>query len=406
MKTNLKLAWRNIWRNRRRTLITVASIFFGVLLSTFMTSMQEGTYSKMIDNVVSFYSGYIQIHQNDYWDNKTIEYTFQPNDSLIQVLQENQEITSYVPRLESFTLMSYENSTKGAALIGIDPTKENQMTNLSRWVEKGQYLKQGDDGILLPVNLAKNLGVNLNDTLVLISQGYHGASAAALFPVKGILKFPSPAMNNLGGYIDIKAAQEFFSVPEKLTSLVLMIDDYSKVNQIKHQLQTELKDRYEIMTWDEMDPVTKNMIEADRSGAYLTKGILYALVGFGIFGTVIMMIAERRKEMGIMIAIGMQKSRLSKILFYETTLIGLIGVIFGFAISLPFIIYLVYHPIPLTGEAAKAYEQFGLEAVMYFSAKWFIFARQVLVIFILTMVVYLYPLFKTYRLKLTEALHS
>jgi ABC-type lipoprotein release transport system permease subunit len=406
MKTNLKIAWRNIWRNRRRTFITVASIFFGVLLSTFMTSMQEGTYSKMIDNVVSFYSGYIQIHQNDYWDNKTIEYTFQPNDSLIEVLSENQHLTSYVPRLESFTLMSYGNSTKGAALIGIDPTKEDQMTNLSHWIEKGQYLKQGDDGILLPLNLAKNLGVDVNDTVVLISQGYHGASAAALFPVKGILKFPSPAMNNLGGYIDIKAAQEFFSVPEKLTSLVLMIDDYSKVDQIKHQLQTELKDRYEIMTWDEMDPVTKNMIEADRSGAYLTKGILYALVGFGIFGTVIMMIAERRKEMGIMIAIGMQKSRLSKILFYETTLIGLVGVIFGFAISLPFIIYLVYHPIPLTGEAAKAYEQFGLEAVMYFSAKWFIFARQVLIIFILTMVVYLYPLFKTYRLKLTKALHS
>ena len=81
-------------------------------------------------------------------------------------------------------------------------------------------------------------------------------------------------------------------------------------------------DKYEIMTWDEMDPLTKNMIDADRSGAYITKGILYALVGFGIFGTVIMMMAERRKEMGIMVAIGMQKSKLSKILFYETTLIG------------------------------------------------------------------------------------
>lgn len=406
MSTNLKIAWRNLWRNKRRTLITAASIFFGVLLSTFMTSMQEGTYSRMIDNVVGFYSGYIQIHHLEYWDNKSIDYSFAPTDSLTEVLDENPAVTSYVPRLESFSLMSYENNTKGAAVIGIDPEKEDQMTNISNWIEKGSYLKSGDKGILLAVNLAKTLGVDVNDTLVLISQGYHGVSAAALFPVRGILKFPSPAMNNLGGYIDIKEAQDFFSVPGKLTSLVIMIDDYAKVNQTKHQLVNELGGQYEIMAWDEMDPVTKNMIDADRSGAYISKGILYALVGFGIFGTVIMMMAERRKEMGIMIAIGMQKSRLSKILFYETILIGLVGVLAGFVISFPLILYLRYHPIPLSGEAAKAYEQFGFEAAMHFSAQWFVFARQVLVIFIITMVVYLYPLVKTYKLKLTKAIHS
>ena len=406
MKTNLKLAWRNIWRNRRRTIITVASIFFGVLLSTFMTSMQEGTYSKMIDNVVGFYSGYIQIHHPEYWDNKTIDYTFTPDDSLYQVLKDSPSVTSYVPRLESFTLMSFGNNTKGAALIGVDPEKEDKMTNLSHWIEKGTFLKPGDDGILLAVNLARNLNVDVNDTLVLISQGYHGISAAALFPVRGILKFPAPAMNNLGGYIDIKAAQDFFSVPDKYTSLVLMVNDYAKVNSIKNHLVSQLGNKYEIMTWDEMDPLTKNMIDADRSGAYITKGILYALVGFGIFGTIIMMIAERRKEMGIMVAIGMQKGRLSKILFYETSLIGFAGVLAGFVISFPLILYLVYNPIPLTGETAKAYEQFGFEAAMYFSAKWFIFARQLLIIFIITMTVYIYPLIKTYNLKLTKALRS
>ena len=406
MTTNLKLAWRNLWRNRRRTIITVTSIFFGVLLSTFMTSMQEGTYSKMIDNVVGFYSGYIQVHHPEYWDNKTIDYTFTPDDSLTQALNSNPEITSYVSRLESFTLMSFGNNTKGAALIGIDPNKETKMTNLEHWIEKGTYLKPGDDGILLAVNLAKNLGVDVNDTIVLISQGYHGASAASLFPVRGILKFPAPAMNNLGGYIDIHAAQDFFSAPEKYTSLVLMVNSYSSVNQTKHRLSSQFGDKYEIMTWDEMDPLTKNMIDADRSGGYITKAILYTLIGFGIFGTVIMMMAERRKEMGIMVAIGMQKKKLSMILFYETFLIGLVGIFVGFVISFPLIQYLVYHPVPLTGEAAKAYEEFGFEAAMYFSAQWFIFARQVLIIFFISVIVYLYPLVKTYKLKLTKALRS
>ena len=406
MYTNIKLAWRNIWRNKRRTIITLASIFFGVLLSTFMTSMQEGTYSKMINNVVSFYSGYIQIHHTEYWENKTIDYTFAPSDSLREVLTKNPSITSFVPRLESFTLMSYKTRTKGAALIGIDPEKENKMTNLSNWIIKGCYLKQGDNGILLAVNLAKNLGVDVNDTLVLISQGYHGVSAAALFPVRGILKFPAPTMNGLGGYIDISAAQNFFSVPGKYSSMVILIDDYSHVNRTKRRLIAQLGNKYEIMTWSEMDPLTKNMIDADRSGAFITKGILYFLVGFGIFSTVIMMLAERRKEMGIMIAIGMQKSRLSKILFYETTLLGLVGVLAGFVVSLPLILYLVYHPIPITGDAAKAYEQFGFEPAMFFSAQWFVFTRQLLIIFIITLVVFLYPLVKTYNMKLIKALHS
>ncbi len=402
----LKIAWRNLWRNKRRTLITVASIFFGVLLSTFMTSMQEGTYSKMIDNVVGFYSGYIQIQNPGYWDNKTIDYTFTPGDTLNRILSGDPDITSFVARLESFSLMSFGNNTKGAALIGIDPEKENKMTRLSGWIAEGSYLKPGDDGIILAINLAKNLNISVNDTLVLISQGYHGASAAGLFPVRGILKFPAPAMNNLGGYIDIDAARDFFSVPGKNTSLVLMVSDYSRVNQINNNLARAIGDRYKLMTWDEMDPLTKNMIDADRSGAYIAKGILYTLIGFGIFGTVIMMIAERRKEMGVMIAVGMQKGRLALVLFCETILMGLTGVLAGFVASLPLIWYLVGHPVPLTGETARAYEQLGFEAAMYFSAHWVIFARQLLIVFMLSLIVSIYPLTKTYRIKLTKALHT
>ena len=101
MKSNLNLAWRNLWRNKRRTLITVASIFFGVLFSTIMSSMQEGSYSSMIDNVVKFYSGYIQVHEEDYWEKKTINNTLSPTDSLNNAIYSVEEITFVTPRLES-----------------------------------------------------------------------------------------------------------------------------------------------------------------------------------------------------------------------------------------------------------------------------------------------------------------
>jgi ABC-type lipoprotein release transport system permease subunit len=371
-----------------------------------MTSMQEGIYSKMIDNVVSFYTGYIQVHHPEYWDDKTIENTFVPPGDVEFILERDKNISGIVPRLESFTLLSYGENTKGAALIGIDPERENKMTGLKKWIKEGEYLKNGDDGILLAVNLAENIGVKIGDTLVLISQGYHGMSAAGLFPVRGILKFPSPQLNNLGGYVDIKAAQNFFSSPDRLTSLVMMVNDYTEVSQTRQRLQEAIGDELKLKTWEEIDPWTKNMIDADRAQAVITKGILYLIVGFGIFGTIIMMIAERRKEMGIMVALGMQRYKLSKILFYETLMIGFLGVIVGFIGSIPLINYFVHNPIPITGQTAEAYEQFGFEPVMYFSNELIVYLRQVLIIFIISVLIYIYPLVKILRLKVTKALHA
>nr|WP_321450721.1 FtsX-like permease family protein [uncultured Carboxylicivirga sp.] len=404
--SELKLAWRNIWRNKRRTLITVASIFFGVILSTLMTSMQDGTYSKMIDNVVSFYSGYIQIHHPDYWETKSIDDLFVPTDSLLEKVAKTKDVELIIPRMESFALMSYGNNTKGGMLIGVDPEKENKLTRLAHWVSKGKYLDQHDDGILMAVNLAKALNVQLGDTLALISQGHHGYSAAGLFPVVGILEFPFPAMNNFGTYITLDKAREFFSAPGMVTSLVLTVDDYDDVYPVKHHLEANLGDNYSVMTWDEMDPVTKQMIEGDKGQGIIMKGILYILIGFGVFSTVIMMIAERRKELGVMIAVGMNKLKLAKVLVYETILIGIVGVIAGFAVSVPLVWALVKSPIPLSGEVAEVYEQFGMEPAIYFGNDPMVFEGQILIVFAITLLVSIYPLSKILRLQVSKALRS
>nr|WP_319399758.1 FtsX-like permease family protein [uncultured Carboxylicivirga sp.] len=404
--SELKLAWRNIWRNKRRTLITVASIFFGVILSTLMTSMQDGTYSKMIDNVVSFYSGYIQIHHPDYWETKSIDDLFVPTDSLLEKVAKTKDVELIIPRMESFALMSYGNNTKGGMLIGIDPEKENELTRLAHWVSKGKYLNQHDDGILMAVNLAKALNVQLGDTLALISQGHHGYSAAGLFPVVGILEFPFPTMNNFGTYITLDKAREFFSAPGMVTSLVLTVDDYDDVYPVKHHLEANIGDNYSVMTWDEMDPVTKQMIEGDKGQGLIMKGILYILIGFGVFSTVIMMIAERRKELGVMIAVGMNKLKLAKVLVYETILIGIVGVAAGFAVSVPLVWALVKSPIPLSGEVAEVYEQFGMEPAIYFGNDPMVFEGQILIVFAITLLVSIYPLSKILRLQVSKALRS
>lgn len=402
----LKITWRNLWRNKKRTLITMAAVFLAVFLSTFMSSMQEGTYSQMIDNVVKFYSGYIQIHDSSYWESKSINDLYEPNNNIENAIITTQGITNSSQRLESFSLISSGEHTKGAALIGIDPIKEDEITNLTHWVDSGNYLTPNDDGILLAVNIAKYLKADIGDTLVLLSQGYHGATAADLFPVRGFLKFASPDLNNYAAYITLEKAQEFFSAPDMVSSTILMVDNYNRVNKIKQELDEKLDDEFSSMTWDEMQPEVVSMIEGDKSGALVFKAILYLLIGFIIFGTIIMMINERLKELAITIAVGMQKYKMQLILFLETVYIGLLGVATGFALTMPIIFYLVQHPIPLPDSMAEAYETYGIEAAMYFSIDYKVFLNQLISVFAITIAVSLYPILRVQFIKLIEALRS
>ena len=406
MINNIKIAWRNLWRNSRRSIITMASIFFGVILSSVMTSMQYGSYDSMVDNVVKLYSGYAQVFTEDYHENKTINNTFELTDSIINIVSEIKEVTHTAPRLEYFPLASSEEITKGAMIMGIDPVREDKITEVSKWVEKGSYLTAGDKGVLIAINLANYLKLDVGDTLVLYGQGYHGVTAANLFPIKGILKFPMPDMNNQLVYMDLQTCQEYFSAYNRVTSLIVMVKDHYDLPNAMAQLKDQIQLPLITMSWDELQPEIVSMIEADKAGGVFMKLILYMVVGFGIFGTIIMMIAERMRELGVTIAIGMQRYSMATILYIETVLTGIVGSFFGIVGSIPIVNYLYNNPIVLTGNAAKTMEEMGMEPLMYFSLSPFIFYNQALVVFILTLIIGIYPIYKAFNLKVNQALKA
>jgi ABC-type lipoprotein release transport system permease subunit len=371
-----------------------------------MSSMQEGSYSSMIDNVVKFYSGYIQVHDEDYWENKTINNSFVLTDSLSNKISSVKEITMYAPRLESFALASSEEITRGTMVIGIDPVKEKEVMDIEKWLEKGKYLENGDDAILVAYDLARYLELEVGDTLVMIGQGYHGTSAAGKYPIKGIVRFPSPELNRQTLYMSLENCQNFYSAENLITALVLMVEDQYDLAKAMRNLNRGINAPYSVMSWEEMQPEMLQMIEADRAGGVVMKAILYIIIGFGILGTIMMMVSERKREMGVMIAIGMQRLKLSGILFYETVFIGMIGVLVGFAGSIPVIAYYFNNPIRLTGDAAKTMEQMGIEPLMYFSWLPSVFYDQVITVFAITAVIAIYPVFMAIKLKVHLALRA
>ena len=407
MKTILKLAWRNIWRNKRRTLITVASIMFALFFAIIMRGFQIGSYAKMKENAIESYSGYLQIHKKGYWDDKNINNIFSLDEETVANLEADPRVIQIIPRLESFALASSGESTKGVAVIGVSPEKEDKMTQIKSYLQEGEFINDDDKAVMVAADLAKFLKIKVGDTLVLFSSGYHGQTAAGLYPVKGILKLPTPEMNRGTLYLPIAEAQSFFSADNQLTALVFDLHNIDDVPAVEAFVENSLnEDEYEVMGWEIMNKELLQMIESDNAGGIIMVAILYMVIAFGIFGTVLMMTNERIREFSVMISIGMQKRKLALVVVIELFILTILAVIAGTFISLPVMIYYVYNPIEFTGEALDAMKDFNFEPVMPMSMDPQIFVFQAISISIISLIAMSYPAIKIMKLDVVNGLRS
>ncbi len=407
MKKYLIIAWRNLWRNKRRTMITIASVFFALFLALLMRSMQHGTYNLMEKDAIRNSTGFIQVHAPGYWEDKTIDNTFVNSHKLITEVNAVGNISQVIPRLESFALASSGNITKGIGIVGTIPDIENSITKLTNRVTEGQYfISNNDNGLLVGEDLAKYLEIKVGDTIVLLSQGFHGITAAGEYPVRGILHFPAPEMNKQLIYMTLSAAQYFYAADNRVTSYSIMLNEPDKLDKTYNKLAASLGKNYEIMPWNEMMVELKQQIESDNISGIFMLAILYVVVAFGIFGTILMMTHERRREFSVMIAIGMQRYKLALIVFLETIYMGFIGVIMGALGALPIVYYFFINPIPLQGEMAKAMEEFNVQPILPFALEGSIFFSQGVVVLILTTIIAFYPLINIGKFSLINGLRG
>lgn len=393
-----KLTWRNLWRNRRRTFITMASVTFAVLLAVLMQSFQKGIFDNLVKNVVSFYYGYIQVHKKGYWDERIIDNGFFADDSLSKQLKQNPHINEVVPRLETFVLASVGNTTKGCMLVGTDVEKENNLSGLKSKIVSGYYFINDESAAIVAEGLASRLNIKVNDTIVILGQGYQETMAAGKYPVKGIAHFGSPDLNDRVMYLPLSTSQALLNADNLITSLAFGIDDPENMEQIQKEITTITGSDYEVMNWKELMPEISNHIKADGASFYIFNGILYLIIAFGILGTILMMTTERRYEFGMLIAIGMKKFRLGTMLLIETLMITLLGVILGSLLSLPVVLYFQQNPIRIHGDVAEIYERFGFEALFPTALHPPVFLTQALVVTVIAFVIGLYPLWHIARL--------
>ncbi len=422
------LGWRNIWRNKRRTYITVASVLFAVLFAIVMRAFQEGTYSRAIENMVRMVSGHVQIHAAGYWDDQVIDNVFLANDSLINSVRKLPDVEYVFPRLQYFSFASSGSITREAIIMGMQPTEEEPIMQLRKKITWGKSIDESSTGVLVGEALAQSLGLIefrdsivtgsegtdtlrtmhvLTDTIILLGQGYHGASAAGKYHIDGIVHLPIPDLDKRAVYMPLAQAQYFFNAPGMLTSINIQLSDGDAQDATVASLATFLnKDEYEIMPWQEMQKELMQQIESDKGSGKITIWLLYLIIGFGILGTIIMMATERKHEFGVMIAIGMQKTLLCKQVAVELLYMGIIGVGAGSVASLPILGYFYINPIQFTGEMAKMYESYGWEAIMPISFAQSIFVEQAIVVFLLFVLSAIYAMVQIMKLDVKTAIHK
>jgi ABC-type lipoprotein release transport system permease subunit len=470
MKELVKLAWRNLWRNRRRTYITAASIFFAIWFATVMRSFQLGTYDHMIQLLIESYSGYLQVQQADYFDDPSIDNAFRPSAACMQKIRNTPNVKVAVPRIESFALASTGTLSKGVVVTGISPREERSMSNpanklvryritprvlqqmkgVQGWSAQQQsllssavntsytsdallmrelgvddsllpafktllrfaslpsrYLSETDEGVLLSDRLSRYLNLNIGDSVVLMGQGYHGVSAARVFPIRGIVKIPAVELDNKLIYMTLPQASRFYGMDGMITSVCVNLYDKTALQKTQRNLETVLtKQHLRVHRWEEIIPVLKQQIQGSSQKGLVFIWILYVIIFFGIYGTVQMMLSERRREFGVLVAIGMSPRKLAGVVGLEMGFLGLIGIGCGMLAAVPFIVYGYYYPLHIGGEVGQMYMDYGFDPVMPMA--WFggYFLRQGLTVFLMVVVATLLPMKHLLRINVIQSIHG
>ena len=453
-------------------MITAASVLFAVFFALLFRSLQLGSYNKMFRDAIESYTGYIQVQQRDFWEEKIVDNTFAYDEDVNREIMADANVVATVPRFESFALASSGPMTKGVLVMGIDPDREAYLSNIpdrlvqyrlssgaleeikkdphlpdkikelallhegysytsssrlqldlgigdkeaATWMpsierytrfENG-FIEMGEPGVWVGDRLSEYLGLHIGDTLVLIGQGYHATTAAGKYPIRGIVKLPLPDLDNKIVYLPLDICQQLYNAPGNLTSLALHIaSNEDKVIQATvDRIEPFLPEDQRVLEWREMNELLVSQLEADNYSGMIMIGILYLVIAFGVFGTVLMLTAERRREFGVLVAIGMQKRKLASVMTMEMFFIGLLGILGGSVIAILIILYGVDHPIVFKGEMAKMYEDFGMEAVMAFQGIDFYFIWQMIIVSLMVILSMIYPLRKIFGMKVVNALRA
>lgn len=403
----LVLAWRNIWRNFRRSLITTASMACGLAAIMFGQSMIKSEQAQLIEKATGTITGHIQIQHRNIKELKFPDKYVDDDGQVLKAFEELQKagvIEAFERRIHITGLISSSAGSVGVFVGGVEPGKDEKITTIASYIREGDFLK-GPKTIILGAKLAQRLDVRVGEKVVVMAQAEDGSMGAEAFRVSGIFKTGSTSFDGQIVWVPLPALQELLVAPGKVNNFVARVTDLEKVDEAKAALAEKLAGRRDVQvhSWKDVDHEIMAIQKFQNGLLDVVLLVVFAIVALGILNTLLMSLFERVREFGVLMAIGARPRWVMKLVLLESVLLGSIGTILGLALGGSMIGYFGKHGLPLPIGDALAYF-IPFPAVIYMRFVWHDHAVAAGLVLVVSVLAAIGPALRACRLKPAEAL--
>lgn len=357
------LAWRNLWRNRGRTLIVIVAIAFSLGLMLVSYGMTLDRKVKLMEVAVRAAGGNVLVHASGFWDARTSDLQMVDGPDVMERVAAVDGVTGVIPRVLITGLLTSSRGAEGVQITGIDPEQEATLYDMRQHVVEGEFFGPGDERVLvLGSGLVERLEVSLGDRLVLTATAPDGEVTRALFRLSGVITTGNGLIDDAVGYTSIHAARAALGMDTHLTQLGVLIEDDAQRASVAAAVVEALRDdgRYEVLAWDEALPDLLGIIEIDDRFGAIYGLVIFLVVAFGIANTLMMMVMERVRELGMLNAIGMSGRRIMTLVLGEAAWMTAVSVVIGVGIGFGLHLLLVKYGIDMSEVAGSDVEIGGV----------------------------------------------
>jgi len=405
----LQIAWRNIWRNPRRTAVILTAVVVGVWIMVFLGALMTGVSDQMVRNGIATLTGNLQIHHPEYRNDPVIENTMANQDSrqqeLINALDKHLPSGSlWTSRIRVNAVASNARHSSGITLVGIEPEKEAKVSFIGHGIVQGKYLAPDDKhGIIIGQALADKFETRLGHKLVLMSQATDKEMASRAFRIIGIFKADLEATEKAFVFVNMPSARKMLKLETGSSEISVIIPENLDETPVAQALKKALPDNYSIETWKELLPLITAYVEMNKGFAVMWNLVVFIAMGFGIVNTMLMAVFERMREFGLLKALGMKPWWIIREVLTESLFILVLGIVIGNAVSMLSVFAFSGSGINLSAFAA-AMEYTGMPRIIFpvIQINQIILAN--LVVLVLGLIVSIYPAIKAAGFTPVEAM--
>jgi len=415
----LAVAWRNLWRQGRRTWLTASAMAVGMALCMGMIAMTDGMYVQMVDVLVGQNLGHVQVHHPDYPGKKSMYDTIHDVDPLLANMDEQPHMESATARLFAHGLAvgggssggaAEDESAVGARLMGVHPEREHAVTHIGDRISEGRFIESGGQSeAVIGVKLADTLSIGVGDEILVMTQAADGSLANDFWTVVGIAKTGSSGLDRSGIWVDLPDLQAFLALDGQAHEIVAIADDAEFSGSLAEAvaLISAAADLL-VRPWFEADPDTAKMLAMQDASAFMLLGIVFSVAALGILNTMLMAVFERTRELGVLKALGLKPTRLMSLVILESLFLAAVANVLGLLLGGLFDYYIVTQGVDFSTSSGEglAYEGVILNPVIYGVVRVWPIGLAVVSVFFVSALAAVWPAFRAARLSPIEAMRQ